>query len=137
MQIRLHLRLIRVLEVVVDTVSEVVVAVTSTRSWSRCPHCGFRCRRVHDSRLRRVRDLPISGRAVTLIWHRRRFSCDNCGERHVEDHDAFEGRLSRRMARAVVARTSREPRSWHSYRRHTRRGNNHVTVLYAHYREQP
>lgn len=103
MQIRLHLRLIRVLEVVVDTVSDVVVAVTSTRSWSRCPHCGFRCRRVHDSRLRRVRDLPISGRAVTLIWHRRRISCDNCGERHVEDHDEFEGRLSRRMARAVVA----------------------------------
>ncbi len=103
MQLRLHLRLIRVLEVVVDTLSEVVVVVASTRSWSRCPHCGFRCRSVHDARVRRVRDLPISGRTVTLRWHRRRFSCDNCGERHLEDHDEFEGRLTRRMSRAVVA----------------------------------
>ena len=50
MQVRLHLRLIRVLEVVVDTVAELVVEVASTRSWSRCPHCGFACRRVHDTR---------------------------------------------------------------------------------------
>jgi hypothetical protein len=61
MQVRLHLRLIRVLAVLVDTLDELVVAVASTRSWSRCPHCGFRCRSVHDTRLRRVRDLPVSG----------------------------------------------------------------------------
>ena len=43
MRVRLHLRLIRVLAVLVDTVDELVVEVTSTRSWSRCPDCGFRC----------------------------------------------------------------------------------------------
>ncbi len=103
MQVRLHLRLIRVFCVVVDALDELVVAVASTRSWSRCPHCGFGCRRVHDVRLRRVRDLAMSGRPVTLVWHRRRFSCDGCEERHLEEHDEFEGRLTRRMARAVVA----------------------------------
>ncbi len=103
MQVRLHLRLIRVLEVAVDTLGELVVVVVSTRSWSRCPHCGHRCRRVHDERRRRVRDLPVSGRPVTLVWRRRRFSCDGCGERHLEDHDEFEGRLTRRLARSVVA----------------------------------
>ncbi len=103
MQVRLHLRLIRVLAVLVDTLDELVVAVASTRSWSRCPHCGFRCHRVHDSRVRRVRDLAVSGRPVTLEWRRRRFSCDGCGERHLEDHDEFEGRLTRRLARTVVA----------------------------------
>jgi transposase len=103
MQIRLHLRLIRVLCVLVDNLEELVVAVCSTRSWSRCPQCGFGCRRVHDVRKRRIRDLAISGRPVTLVWHRRRFACDNCGERHLEDHGEFEGRLTRRMARAVVA----------------------------------
>jgi transposase len=103
MRVRLHLRLIRAVEVVVDTLSELVVVVASTRSWSRCPHCGFRCRRVHDSRRRRVRDLAVSGRPVTLVWLRRRFCCDNCGERHLEVHDEFEGRLTRRMARQVVA----------------------------------
>jgi len=103
MQVRLHLRLIRVLAVVVDALDELVVAVTSTRSWSRCPHCGLRCRRVHDVRLRRIRDLSVSGRQVTLVWHRRRFACDGCGERHLEVHDEFEGRLTRRLARTVVA----------------------------------
>lgn len=103
MQVRLHLRLIRVLAVVIDALDELVVAVCSTRSWSRCPHCGLRCRRVHDTRLRRIRDLSVSGRRVTLVWHRRRFSCDGCGERHLEAHDEFEGRLTRRLARAVVA----------------------------------
>ena len=103
MQVRLHLRLIRVLDVAVDTLSELVVTVVSTRSWSRCPHCGFACRRVHDSRTRRVRDLAVSGRTVMLLWRRRRFVCDSCGERHLEDHDEFEGRLTRRLARALVA----------------------------------
>jgi transposase len=103
MTVRLHLRLIRVLAVLVDAVDELVVAVASTRSWSRCPHCGFRCRRVHDTRLRKVRDLPVSGRPTTLVWHRRRFVCDACGERHLEDHDEIEGRLTRRLARQLVA----------------------------------
>jgi transposase len=102
-QVRLHLRLIRVLAVVVDALDELVVAVRCTRSWSRCPHCGFACRRVHDVRRRRVRDLSVSGRPVTLVWHRRRFACDGCGDRHLEDHDEFEGRLTRRLARTVVA----------------------------------
>jgi len=103
MQVRLHLRLIRVLHVAVDALDKLVVSVSSTRPWSRCPHCGFVCRRVHDTRSRRIRDLAVSGRRVTLVWQRRRFVCDGCGERHLEDHDEFEGRLTRRLARAVVA----------------------------------
>ncbi len=81
MRVRLHLRLIRVLAVAVDTLSELVVEVASTRSWSRCPDCGFKCRAVHDTRRRKVRDLAVSGRRTTLVWRRRRFVCDNCGQR--------------------------------------------------------
>ncbi len=62
MRVRLHLRLIRVLTVLVDTVDRLEVEVTSTRSWSRCPLCGFKCRTVHDRRRRKIRDLPVSGR---------------------------------------------------------------------------
>ncbi len=61
MHIRLHLRLIRVIEVEADTASAVTVRVGSTRSWSRCGDCGFVCRRVHDRRPQKIRDLPISG----------------------------------------------------------------------------
>lgn len=98
MQVPLDLRLVCVIDVAVDTLSELVVTVVSTRPWSRCPHCGFARRRVHNSRNRRVRDQAVSARPVTLLWRRRRFGCDFCGERHLEDHDEFEGRLTRRLA---------------------------------------
>ena len=103
MRVRLHLRLIRVLVVVVDTTDRLIVEVASTRRWSRCPHCGFKCWTVHDRRRRKVRDLPVSGRATTLLWLRRRFACGNCGERHLETHQEFEGQLTRRLARQLVA----------------------------------
>ncbi|WP_420614300.1 transposase family protein [Candidatus Spongiisocius sp.] len=67
----------------------------SSRSWSRCPCCGFRCYRVWDRRVKRVRDLGVSGRRTTLVWRRRRFWCGNCEERHLEDHDQFQGSLTR------------------------------------------
>jgi len=80
-----------------------VVTVVSTRRRSRCPDCGIDCTAVHDTRPKKVRDLPVSGRRVTLVWQRRRFSCDNCGQRHLEAHDEFEGRFTRRLARSMVA----------------------------------
>lgn len=103
MRVRLHLRLIRVLVVLVDSATRLEIEVISTRSWSRCPHCGFKTRTVHDSRRRKIRDLPVSGRRTTLVWIRRRFSCGNCDERHLETHPEFEGGLTRRLARQLVA----------------------------------
>ena len=103
MGVRLHLGETRVLAVAVDTPSELRVEVESTVRRPRCAECGFRCRRVHGRRRRKVRDLEVSGRRTTLVWHRRRFVCDNCGSRHLEDRPEFEGRLTRRLARRLVA----------------------------------
>ena len=103
MRVRLHLRLIRVLTVLVDTVDRLEVEVASTRSWSRCPSCGFKTRKVHDRRRRKFRDLPVSGRRTTLVWIRRRFVCGNCDERHLETHLEFEGGLTVRLARSLVS----------------------------------
>jgi len=102
MSVRLHLSGVRVRGVVVDSVDRLEVGVESTREWSRCPQCGFRCHRVWDRRAKRVRDLGVSGRRATLVWRRRRFWCGNCGERHLEDHDQFQGGLTRRFARRLV-----------------------------------
>ncbi len=102
MSVRLHLWGVRVRGVGVDSVDRLEVEVESTREWSRCPHCGFKCRRVWDRRPKRVRDLEVSGRRTTLVWRRRRFECGNCGERHLEDHAQFQGGLSRRFARRLV-----------------------------------
>ena len=67
MRVRLHLRQIRVLAVVVDTPEELRVRVESTVRRPRCPHCGFKCHRVHDTREREVRDLEVSGRRAALV----------------------------------------------------------------------
>ena len=116
-RVRLHLRQVRVLAVVVDTPEElrvrvrvrvestvrVRVRVESTVSRPRCPHCGFKCHKVHDTREREVRDLEVSGRRTVLVWMRNRFSCGNCGERFLEEHFEFDGRLTRRLAHRLVA----------------------------------
>ena len=103
MAVRLHLAQIRVLEVVEDTPGALVVSVESTLLRLRCAQCGFKCRRVHDRRAKRVRDLEVSGRRMTLVWQRRRMVCDNCASRFLEEHPAFEGALTARLARRVVA----------------------------------
>ena len=102
MSVRLHLSGVGVLGVLVDSVDRLEVEVESTREWSRCPHCGFRCHRVWDRRPKRVRDLEVSGRRTTLVWRRRRFWCGNCEERHLEDHAQFRAGLTRRFVRRLV-----------------------------------
>ena len=100
MRVRLHLRQVRVLEVVADSPGRLEVAVEAAWSWSRCPHCGFKCRRVHDRRVKRVWDQPVSGR--------RRCCCGGAGggaattALRATCHPEFEGKLTRRLARRLV-----------------------------------
>ena len=103
MPVRLHLRGVRVTGVVVDTQGELEVAVVSVKKLSRCPHCGRSCRRVHDRRQRRIRDLEVTGRLTVLLWTQRRFVCDSCGRRHMETHPEFLGKITRRLARRLVS----------------------------------
>ena len=91
MRVGLHLRGVRVIEVVVDTPTELVVGVVSTKKLSGCPGCRRSCWRVHDRRRRRIRDLEVSGRRTVLLWILRRFVCDWCGKRHMETHPQFVG----------------------------------------------
>lgn len=101
MTIRLHLRRMKVVRVVVDEIDELVIEVADTRSVVRCPACGFKTTKVHETRKVIVRDVPL-GRPTTLVWLQRRFECPNCGERHTEDHPEIEGKTTRRLARQIV-----------------------------------
>ena len=103
--IPLGLRAVRVMGVLENTPTRLKVKVRSGWSVSRCPSCGHKCRRVHDTRPRQVRDMVMAGRRVTLVWQRRRFVCDDCGARHLESHPEFEGNLTRRLARQIVVDT--------------------------------
>jgi transposase len=103
MTVRLKLKRIRVVEVVTDAAERLEVVVVDLRSVVTCPFCGLKTSKVHDTRQVRIKDLPVLGARTTLIWIRRRFSCDGCGRRHLEDHPAFEAKMTRRLARAIVA----------------------------------
>ena len=102
MSVRLWLPRIRVLEVVADAPERLVVRVGSTVSRPRCPSCGTPARRCHDRRKREIRDLEVSGRPVVLVWERRRLVCDVCDRRFCEEHRAFEGSITARLARRLV-----------------------------------
>jgi transposase len=102
MNIRLHLRRLRVVEVVEDAIDRLVVLVQDLRTVVRCPYCGFLTARVHDRRRVKVHDLPHGGRPTTLVWLRRRFVCRHCGERHTESHPEIRNKVTRRLARQLV-----------------------------------
>ena len=101
MTIRLHLKRMKVVRVVEDEIDKLVIEVADTRTVVRCPACGHKTTKIHETRRVEVRDIPL-GRPTTLIWLQRRFECGNCGERHTEDHPEIEGKLTRRLARQLV-----------------------------------
>jgi len=107
MTIRLHLRRLRVVEVLDDVVERLVIAVSDLRTVVRCRRCGGLTARVHDRRRVRVHDLPHGGRPTVLVWIRRRFVCRGCRARQLESHPEIVGKVTRRLARQMV-RDARE-----------------------------
>ncbi len=69
-----HLKSLHLDNVTIDG-ARVVFEVTVKGASARCPLCGRRSRRLHSRYRRTVADRPISGRAVMLSIHVRRFVC--------------------------------------------------------------
>jgi len=68
-----------------------------------CEHCGSRCQQVHETTVRRVRDLPLFALRVVLVVPRRRVWCEHCGGPRLEKL-SWLGRYQRvtnRLAEAV------------------------------------
>ena len=53
---------------------EQAVETTEEEEEGWCPSCGVRAR-LHDRRPSWVRDLPVAGRPVTLVWVKRVWRC--------------------------------------------------------------
>ena len=53
----------------------VTIEACSRRHSAKCPACGASSRSVHSCYVRKVADLPISGRRVTIRLLTRRFRC--------------------------------------------------------------
>jgi len=78
---------------------------TRSRRVRKCPACGVLAR-LHDRRFSDVRDLPATGRAVTLVWIKRIWRCmeSDCATRTwTETSEAIRARasLTERASRGV------------------------------------
>lgn len=67
-----------------------------------CQECGTKCNQVHETVVRRVRDLPLFDYRVVLHVPRRRVWCDQCGGPRLERLD-WLGRYQRVTARLARA----------------------------------
>ncbi len=100
MRVRLHLRQIRVVGVLIDTLTVLRVRVESTMRRLRCRCCGFECHRVHDvmcqdmCKVRTCAGRGFSGLVLGLVvagWVKgevsEEFACLGCDDSDVEVGD--------------------------------------------------
>lgn len=68
-----------------------------------CSGCGIACTRMHDSRERWIRDLPILGAQTWIRLWRRRVDCSRCGRKvEVVPWLGRYSRVTRRLAESVA-----------------------------------
>ena len=100
---------------VTDDGHELVVGIETIRAAAGCPACGVIARTKDRLRVI-IRDLPVFGRLVKLVWSKRRFSCpeDECPQRTWTEHsDELPDRhvLSARAGRECTRLVGEEARS--------------------------
>ena len=74
--------------------SEIVMQLSLRRKKQTCKRCGAGTDRVHDYRVRQVRDLELRGKPLRILYRQRRYVCPACGKRFSEQND-FVGRYMR------------------------------------------
>ena len=77
-----------------ETEEEILLQISMERKMHICKRCGGKTDRIHDYRVREVRDLELRGKPVRLLYRRRRYACPACGKRFSETND-FVGRYMR------------------------------------------
>lgn len=74
------------------------VEVIATTDRARCPYCQRVSVKVHDTRPRRKRDIPLRGHRIVLVLWKRRFRCPGCRRTFTEADQAC-GRRQRTTIR--------------------------------------
>ena len=77
-----------------ETEEEIILQISMERKMHICKRCGGKTDRIHDYRVREVRDLELRGKPVRLLYRRRRYACPACRKRFSETND-FVGRYMR------------------------------------------
>ena len=82
------------IEKIEEDADEIVIEVCLAWKSQPCKRCGQPTGRVHDYRVRQVRDLELRGKPLRLLYRQRRYVCPACGKRFSEAND-FVGRYMR------------------------------------------
>jgi transposase len=93
-----------------EEAGELHVLVETTRARTGCPSCGV-IATGHGRSVVQVRDLPIGGRPLRLVWRKRRWVCleDECDTKSfTEKSELVEGALTRRAAEEICRRVGRD-----------------------------
>jgi transposase len=101
-----------VLLAVSDHDGEIEYAIETTEAVVGCPDCGVLAR-LHDRRRTDVRDLPASGRPVTLVWIKRVWRCmePDCPRRtwtETSEHIRPRASLTERARREACRRVGQD-----------------------------
>lgn len=89
-----------VIEEFEESKTEIRLKFSQLRRKHICPACGAETEKVHDYRIRILRDTQLRGKKLTLEYRRRRYLCTACGCRFPEKC-AFAGRYQRITYRAT------------------------------------
>ena len=73
---------------------EIKIFFRMQRMAHSCPRCHAPTQRIHDYRMRTIRDLELRGKSLVLCYNHRRYVCPECGKRFAEDC-AFAGKYQR------------------------------------------
>jgi transposase len=88
----------RILRQEVQADGTIEVEVIGINERAACPHCQRICVKVHDTRLRRKRDVALREHRLVLVLHKRRFKCFGC-RRSFTEPDSACGRYRRTTVR--------------------------------------
>ncbi|MDB9496368.1 transposase family protein [Spirulina major CS-329] len=71
-----------------------------------CPHCENKTDKIHQTRTKIVRDLPISGQIIYLNIPKRQFHCEQCQKHFTEELEFVERgrRFTQRYEKYVYER---------------------------------
>ena len=83
-----------IIEGIEENAEGITLEISLERKEQICRRCGGKTDRVHDYRIRQVRDLELRGEPLRLRYRQRRYVCPACGKRFSEKND-FVGRYMR------------------------------------------
>lgn len=81
--------LIDINDSIIDNVSVspdfISISLHLKRKTHSCPHCSALTDKIHDYRTQKIKDLPIQGKNVFIIYKKRRYKCPCCGKSFYEN----------------------------------------------------